>query len=178
MLNLHYENNSYICNTIYDLKDFPKDAGFNWNKDRKAWVTTSFVSVLNLLEDLKSHELEHSTTSDFDFQFDISDKELKERIAAASKTSSDFVVPSPFGLEYLPYQKAGIEFAVAKGNALIADEMGLGKTIQAIGVVNFKNAKKILVVCPATLKSNWKRELQKWLVNPELAKSVSVLTSK
>ena len=178
MLNLHYENNSYICNTIYVLKDFPKDAGFNWSKDKKAWVTTSFVSVLNLLEDLKSHEQEHTTTSDFDFQFDISDKELKDRIAAASKTASDFKVPAPFGLEYLPYQKAGIEYAVAKGNALIADEMGLGKTIQAIGVVNFKNAKKILVVCPATLKSNWKRELQKWLVNPELAKSVSVLTSK
>ena len=78
MLNLHYENNSYICTTIYDLKDFPKDAGFNWNKDKKGWTTTSFVSVLNLLEDLKTNEQEYTTTSDFDFQSDIAEKALKE----------------------------------------------------------------------------------------------------
>ena len=178
MLNLHYENNTYICKTIYDLKDYPKSAGFNWSKPLTAWVTPSFVNVLNLIESLNESEEGYTTTPDFDYQSDIAETELNKRLAASSKTSSQFVVPAPIGLHYLPYQKAGIEYAVAKGNALIADEMGLGKTIQAIGVINYQNAKKILIVCPATLKSNWKRELQKWLVNPELSKSASVLTSK
>ena len=47
---------------------------------------------------------------------------------------------------------------------LLADSMGLGKTIQAIGVINCDSSiKKILVVCPATLKLNWRNELNRWL---------------
>ena len=45
--------------------------------------------------------------------------------------------------------------------------MGLGKTIQAIGVINADpTIQKILVACPASLKRNWQRELQKWLTRP------------
>ena len=43
--------------------------------------------------------------------------------------------------------------------------MGLGKTIQAIGVINSDPTMvNVLVVCPASLKVNWARELNKWLV--------------
>jgi SWI/SNF-related matrix-associated actin-dependent regulator 1 of chromatin subfamily A len=43
--------------------------------------------------------------------------------------------------------------------------MGLGKTVQAIGLINALagEAKNVLVVCPASLRINWKRELKKWL---------------
>jgi SWI/SNF-related matrix-associated actin-dependent regulator 1 of chromatin subfamily A len=47
---------------------------------------------------------------------------------------------------------------------LIGDEMGLGKTIEAIGLINAgQSIRKVLVVCPNTLKANWRRELKKWL---------------
>jgi len=46
---------------------------------------------------------------------------------------------------------------------LIADEMGLGKTIQAIGTVNALALNRVVVVCPASLKQNWKREIETWL---------------
>lgn len=50
---------------------------------------------------------------------------------------------------------------------LLADEQGLGKTIEAIGVINADpNINNVLVVCPASLKTNWARELAKWLVIP------------
>jgi SNF2 family DNA or RNA helicase len=42
--------------------------------------------------------------------------------------------------------------------------MGLGKTIQAIGMANAIEADKILVICPASLKINWSKEMQKWLM--------------
>ena len=68
--------------------------------------------------------------------------------------------------DLFPYQKEGIEFALFKKAAIIADEMGLGKTIQAIAVAVMKKQlfgfQKTLVVCPATLKSQWKKEIEKF----------------
>tara|TARA_R100001377_G_scaffold23737_1_gene12843 strand:- start:201 stop:2030 length:1830 start_codon:yes stop_codon:yes gene_type:complete len=80
-------------------------------------------------------------------------------------TNSDMVIPVPKGLAYLPFQRAGIAYASGRTNTLIADEMGLGKTIQAIGTINVTNPKTVLVVCPASLKLNWKNEMEKWLVS-------------
>lgn len=76
-------------------------------------------------------------------------------------------IPAPDGLEYLPFQMAGIEYMLPRSNVLLADEMGLGKTIQVIGLINAKpDIKRVLIVCPASLKINWKNELMKWLVRP------------
>jgi SWI/SNF-related matrix-associated actin-dependent regulator 1 of chromatin subfamily A len=75
--------------------------------------------------------------------------------------------PSPEGLHYLPFQLEGIRFAFEHSGTLLADEMGVGKTIQAIGLVNADPAlQKIIVVCPASMRLVWKRELLKWLVRP------------
>ncbi len=64
------------------------------------------------------------------------------------------------------YQKEGIEFAIFKKAAIIADEMGLGKTIQAIGVALNKKKifgfEKVLVVCPASIKAQWKKEIERF----------------
>lgn len=68
--------------------------------------------------------------------------------------------------DLFPYQKEGIEFALFRKAAIIADEMGLGKTVQAIGTAILKKQvfgfKKVLVVCPASLKSQWKKEIEKF----------------
>src|SRR5262249_51412491 len=66
----------------------------------------------------------------------------------------------------LPYQLDGIAFAAGAGRAILADEMGLGKTIQGIGVAELLSREagvgKVLVVCPASLKSQWRSEIQKF----------------
>lgn len=97
-------------------------------------------------------------------------KEFTERlnanIAGSQAVDAHIEIPAPQGLDYLPYQKAGIAFCSDKIGSLIGDEMGLGKTIQAIGFLNLKpEIRKVLIVCPASLRINWLRELQKWLVH-------------
>ena len=66
----------------------------------------------------------------------------------------------------LPYQLDGIAFAAGAGRAVLADDMGLGKTIQAIGVSEFlareAGISKVLVVCPASVKSQWRNEIERF----------------
>ncbi|GFH98944.1 DEAD/DEAH box helicase [uncultured Phocaeicola sp.] len=65
-----------------------------------------------------------------------------------------------------PYQKEGIRFAFQAGKAIIADEMGLGKTVQAIGTAELMKRKNliasVLIVCPTSLKYQWKREIERF----------------
>ncbi|MBM2817189.1 MAG: SNF2-related protein [Ignavibacteria bacterium] len=64
------------------------------------------------------------------------------------------------------YQKEGIIFAVKAGRCLLADDMGLGKTIQAIAAIEIFakefNAEKVLIICPTSLKYQWKTEIEKF----------------
>ncbi|NOX53945.1 MAG: DEAD/DEAH box helicase [Planctomycetes bacterium] len=69
-------------------------------------------------------------------------------------------------VELLPYQLDGIAFAVGAGRAILADDMGLGKSIQGIGVAELlareAGIRKVLVICPASLKSQWRNEISKF----------------
>ena len=68
--------------------------------------------------------------------------------------------------ELLPYQLEGIAFAAGVGRAVLADDMGLGKTIQGVGVAEIlareAGISRVLVVCPASLKSQWRNEVHRF----------------
>ena len=79
---------------------------------------------------------------------------------------SDKFFNSIIKADLFPYQKQGIEFALRKSRCLLADDMGLGKTIQAIGAAEGMRKlyaiSKVLIVCPTSLKYQWKSEIQKF----------------
>lgn len=91
-----------------------------------------------------------------------------EALANSRSTEASLDVPCPEGLAFLPFQLAGIAYALRTlpvRGVLIGDEMGTGKTIQTIGVINAcPEIQTALVLCPNTLKLNWAAELDRWLV--------------
>ncbi|MEQ8848127.1 DEAD/DEAH box helicase [Botrimarina sp.] len=81
-------------------------------------------------------------------------------------------LPLPF--DPFTYQMEGIAFLCPRRHAVLADEMGLGKTMQAITAIRVLahrgQARRVLLVCPKPLVTNWRRELAMWA--PELTVAV------
>ncbi len=62
----------------------------------------------------------------------------------------------------LSHQKEAIECLVGSKRFILADDMGLGKTTSTIIAALETNIKKILIICPASLKINWQREIENY----------------
>jgi SWI/SNF-related matrix-associated actin-dependent regulator 1 of chromatin subfamily A len=62
----------------------------------------------------------------------------------------------------LEHQKIAIEKLLANNRYILADDMGLGKTTAAVIASIESQAKKVLIICPASLKINWKREIENY----------------
>ena len=76
--------------------------------------------------------------------------------------------------DFYPFQIEGIEFLLGNENVLIADEMGLGKSAQALGYLKLNlGLRPVLIICPASLKLNWQKEIKKWGLRNEKVQIIS-----
>ena len=73
----------------------------------------------------------------------------------------------------LNHQKEAIEKLVGNDKFILADDMGLGKTTSTVIAALESGIKKVLIVCPASLKINWKREIANYT-----DRSVSIIEGK
>jgi SWI/SNF-related matrix-associated actin-dependent regulator 1 of chromatin subfamily A len=83
-------------------------------------------------------------------------------VALSAAADAPLEVPGLGGV-LKPFQRAGVTYLLERRRAFLADEQGLGKTIEALATIEADGAYPAVVVCPASLKLNWLRELGRWL---------------
>ena len=101
-------------------------------------------------------------------------KALRDRVRDFKGVPSAHL-PKTLTAELRPYQKDGFDFLAhlveVRLGGILADDMGLGKTLQTLTWLgwlkerNSKNPKPSLVICPASVLHNWRREAEKFTTN-------------
>lgn len=163
-MKLHCDNGTFYAESSFDEKDAVKAAGFKWHPafeidGKRRWYTRDPKAAARLIAYADGGVHDYLTA-----EVKTAQKSLDESHAI----DADFEPPCPEGLAFLPYQKGGVRYGLTHPNVLIGDEMGLGKTIQALGIINSDpSIRRVLVICPASLKLNWKREADKWLTRTD-----------
>lgn len=127
---------------------------FGYNSAKDAWedFTRDSISYINLLE-----ALEPDRVGSGEGQYGLPE-ELAESVANITLDLDGL------HCSLRRYQEWGVKYAVAQRRILLGDEMGLGKTVQAIAaMVHLRNtgATHFAVVCPASVLTNWCREIEK-----------------
>lgn len=84
------------------------------------------------------------------------------RVSPAATTTNTITL---LGGELMPFQVEAVAYIKAhRGRTLIADEVGLGKTVEALAwLAERPDLRPALVVCPASIKLQWQREVMRWL---------------
>jgi hypothetical protein len=127
---------------------------------------TDLPDLLKRIRKLEAHDV--AVTVYPDAEEYIQTRLLLGRIAAKvaeirSNPKSHPLRTTLLKVEILPYQLDGIAFAAGAGRAILADDMGLGKTLQGIGMAELlareADIRKVLVVCPASVKAQWRSEV-------------------
>ena len=92
----------------------------------------------------------------------VDDADAQRLLQMSSADDAELEVEG-LGGELMPFQRAGVAYALERRRVFLADEQGLGKTIQALATLQADSAYPAVVVSPASLKLNWLREIAKWL---------------
>lgn len=160
------DGNICILDCYYE-KEKVKNIGAVWNKENKIWYMPFTASNLErCLNELNSPILDSNLEEELQKQ---KEKENKlKNIYDVSKKDAPITLKIPgIKLPLFNYQKHGVLFSITNNDGiLIADEMGLGKSVQSLGVMLYGKYnfgwKKCLIVVPASLKYNWKLEIEKF----------------
>ncbi len=84
------------------------------------------------------------------------------RAIEASRASDGPYCRVPADRELWPFQRANVAYALGRRNTLVGDQPGLGKTPTAIAFANEVRAKRVLVVCPASIRLQWAKRIREW----------------
>ncbi len=126
-----------------------------------------FDRVLDELRGLDEQAVVYSDVLEFlDRENEIAEGiELERRLLSDIARGKD-PTAGVLKTKLLPYQVRGAIFAACRGRAVLADDMGLGKTVQALAAAELlrrrRGIERVLVVAPASVKYQWKTEIEKF----------------
>lgn len=141
-----------------DITRFVEEHGLNYS------TTQSSVEEACLYTDSIYAAMtyaQHATPNALD-QF----KDLLPELEASRRLEMTRKVRVPDGVDLYPFQKAAVDYVLRRTNSLIGDSPGLGKTPMAIVVANEMRAKRVLVVCPASIRLQWQKQIHVWSTMP------------
>lgn len=152
-----------IIHTEWRFKELCKSIpGSKWDPKEQQWrVPTSWATCLALRSTFREDLVIGPRLAEWAGQ------EVATRINPANELRELEVIEDGFNEDLFPHQRAGVKFLAIARRALLADEPGLGKTAQAIRALKElqdrgEDVFPALIVCPNTLKKNWKREFERW----------------
>jgi len=151
-------DNKLALKCAFDEKELAKSVpGWKWNGQVKVWeypiekeTVDQLVSTfpnLRVAPDVKEH---------------VKRIECNRMKLLELKEIKDVDINVPFADKLRNYQRVGANFLSTTGKCILADDMGTGKTLQTITACEELGAKRVLVVCPNSLKWNWYDEVGKW----------------
>ena len=89
---------------------------------------------------------------------------ILSQIESSWRNESNAHIACPADQELWPFQKCNIEYALPRKCTLIGDQPGLGKTPVAICFANEIRAKRVLVICPASIRIQWVKKIREWTI--------------
>ena len=123
------------------------------------------VNFETILQDYKENAIQYYTViekfADIEIKDDI-DEDIDISLLKQIQATPLFL--ESFHTELRHYQEFGAKYILHQKRVLLGDEMGLGKTIQAIAAIHHlhhEGHRYFLVICPASVLLNWKREVDK-----------------
>lgn len=156
----------YFDYDVVKVRLVKKIPGVTWKSKTKAWIAP-MSSLPQAIEWAESFGLDVS--DEIRAIADAEKSRTEEMLTASKQTDAELNIETLQGMPF-PYQKAGIRYVLSALNqvnfrkgVIIGDQPGLGKTVQSLGVLESTNAYPAVVICPATLKLNWQKEIQRWL---------------
>jgi SNF2 family DNA or RNA helicase len=126
-----------------------------------------FAEILEALRKADDQAVIYSDVLDYiDRENELSEGLAMERKLLAKLKRGQDPTAGVLKAKLLPYQVRGAVFAACRGRVVLADDMGLGKTVQALAGAEVlrrnKGIGKVLVIAPASVKYQWKTEIEKF----------------
>lgn len=139
----------YSPRIISDVKLIP---GRRFDPVRKCWTApTSSKPFVQKLANRYSFHVKDGCTPDIFRNFDYDIPQMRP-----------LAVDIPLQRELFPFQRTGVQYILDKKRLIVGDAPGLGKTGTSIAAITAAGAFPCLIICPSSLKENWRREIELW----------------
>ncbi|MFN0047680.1 MAG: DEAD/DEAH box helicase [Cytophagales bacterium] len=164
---LHYskERNVKIRIGTTESEKFKSLAG-KWFDQKLVLKEDSYQNIEAILQEAHGIDAGFRCYDDA-LEFILDARERSNRLQKVEAIFKDEnILNESVRVQLFPYQKLGVEAILKSGRTLLADDMGLGKTLQAVSACEILkkhfNVARILVICPTSLKYQWKSEVSQF----------------